>query len=62
MSFDFSTAVAIRCKDGVIFAVEKLITSKLHESGTAQRIFTIDKHVGMVCFFCQVPLSLYISL
>ena len=43
-----STAVAIRCKDGVIFAVEKLITSKLHESGTAQRIFTIDKHVGMV--------------
>jgi len=42
-----STAIAIRCKDGVIFAVEKLITSKLHESGTAQRIFTIDKHVGM---------------
>eukprot|EP00112_Aurelia_sp_Birch-Aquarium-sp1_P017136 Seg3952.1 transcript_id=Seg3952.1/GoldUCD/mRNA.D3Y31 product="Proteasome subunit alpha type-3" protein_id=Seg3952.1/GoldUCD/D3Y31 len=42
-----STAIAIRCKDGVIFAVEKLITSKLHEPGTGQRIFTVDKHVGM---------------
>lgn len=42
-----STALAIRCKDGVIFAVEKLISSKLHEPGTSQRIFTIDKHIGM---------------
>eukprot|EP00794_Sanderia_malayensis_P019763 gene19763-21697_t len=42
-----STALAIKCKDGVIFAVEKLITSKLHEQGTSQRIFTIDKHIGM---------------
>ncbi|XP_065066305.1 proteasome subunit alpha type-3-like [Rhopilema esculentum] len=42
-----STAIAIRCRDGVIFAVEKLITSKLHESGTGHRIFNVDKHVGM---------------
>ena len=50
-TFSYSTAVAIRCRDGVIFAVEKLITSKLHESGTGQRVFTIDKHVGMVSLF-----------
>jgi len=43
-----STAVAIRCKDGVVFGVEKLITSKLYEpTTTGKRIFTIDKHVGM---------------
>lgn len=42
-----STALAIRCKDGVVFGVEKLITSKLYEKTTGKRIFTIDKHVGM---------------
>eukprot|EP00111_Clytia_hemisphaerica_P016101 TCONS_00047654-protein len=42
-----STAVGIRCKDGVIFGVEKLVTSKLYEPGTGKRIFTIDRHVGM---------------
>jgi len=43
-----STAVAIRCKDGVVFGVEKLVTSKLYEPATTgKRIFTIDKHVGM---------------
>ncbi|XP_057315783.1 proteasome subunit alpha type-3-like [Hydractinia symbiolongicarpus] len=42
-----STAVAIRCKDGVVFGVEKLITSKLYEPGTGKRIFSIDRHIGM---------------
>lgn len=42
-----STAVAVRCKDGVIFGVEKLVTSKLYEPGTGKRIFTIDRHIGM---------------
>jgi len=42
-----STAVAIRCKDGVVFGVEKLVTSKLYERTTGKRIFTIDRHVGM---------------
>jgi len=42
-----STAVAIRCKDGVVFGVEKLVTSKLYERGTGKRIFSIDRHVGM---------------
>lgn len=43
-----STAVAIRCKDGVVFGVEKLVLSKLYEEGSNKRIFNIDRHVGMV--------------
>jgi len=42
-----STAIGVRCKDGVVFAVEKLVTSKLYEAGTGKRIFTIDRHIGM---------------
>ncbi len=41
------TAVAIRGKDGIVFAVEKIITSKLYEKESNRRIFTIDRHVGM---------------
>ncbi len=43
-----STAVGIRCKDGVVFGVEKLVLSKLYEEGANKRIFNIDRHVGMV--------------
>ncbi|KAM3594236.1 uncharacterized protein V6R79_004615 [Siganus canaliculatus] len=42
-----STAIAIRCKDGVVFGVEKLVLSKLYEEGSNKRIFNIDRHVGM---------------
>lgn len=41
------TSIALRGKDGIVFAVEKLVTSKLYEPGTNKRIFTIDKHIGM---------------
>ncbi|KAK2162949.1 hypothetical protein LSH36_89g07017 [Paralvinella palmiformis] len=41
------TAIGIRGKDGVVFAVEKLVQSKLYERGSNKRIFTIDKHIGM---------------
>ena len=41
------TAVAIRGKDGVVFAVEKIITSKLYEKSANRRIFSIDRHIGM---------------
>lgn len=47
----FSTVVGICCKDGVVLGVEKLIEMKMMEEGTNQRIFNIDKHVGMVCTF-----------
>ncbi|NP_001279073.1 proteasome subunit alpha type-3 [Callorhinchus milii] len=42
-----STAIGIRCKDGVVFGVEKLVLSKLYEQGSNKRIFNIDRHVGM---------------
>ncbi|RWS04622.1 Proteasome subunit alpha type-3-like protein [Dinothrombium tinctorium] len=40
------TAIALRAKDGVVFAVEKLVTSKLYETGANKRIFNIDRHIG----------------
>ncbi|XP_041352670.1 proteasome subunit alpha type-3-like [Gigantopelta aegis] len=40
------TAIGIRGKDGVVFGVEKLVTSKLYEAGTNKRIFNIDRHIG----------------
>lgn len=42
------TVIGLRGKDGVVFAVEKLVTSKLYEPGANKRIFNIDKHIGMV--------------
>jgi len=41
------TAIGLRGKDGVVFAVEKLITSKLYEPGANKRIFNVDRHIGM---------------
>ncbi|XP_031842449.1 proteasome alpha7 subunit [Nomia melanderi] len=41
------TVIGLRGKDGVVFAVEKIITSKLFEPGANKRIFNIDQHVGM---------------
>jgi len=41
------TAVALLGRDGVVFAVEKLVTSKLYEPGTNRRLFSVDRHIGM---------------
>lgn len=41
------TALAIRGRDGVVFAVEKIVVSKLYEVGSNKRIFTVDKHIGV---------------
>jgi len=43
------TAVALRCKDGIVLGVEKLILSKMLEEGSNRRIYLVDKHVGL-CF------------
>ncbi|KAG9508400.1 Proteasome subunit alpha type-3, partial [Fragariocoptes setiger] len=40
------TVVALRGKDCVVIAVEKLVQSKLFEEGVNKRIFNIDKHIG----------------
>ncbi|CAK7568158.1 MAG: Putative proteasome subunit alpha type-7 [Sporothrix epigloea] len=41
------TSVGIRCRDGVVLAVEKIVTSKLLKAGANRRIATIDRHLGM---------------
>ncbi|KAI8052368.1 nucleophile aminohydrolase [Syncephalis plumigaleata] len=41
------TAIGLRCKDGVVLAVEKLVQSKLMVPGSNRRILTVDRHSGM---------------
>ena len=36
------TCIGLRGKDGVVFAVEKIITSKLIEKSSNKRIFGVD--------------------
>ena len=43
------SSVAIKCKDGVVFGVEKLIISKMIEKSSNKRIFTVDTHIGISC-------------
>lgn len=40
------SVIALRGKDGVAFAVEKIITSKLYEEGSNRRVHSIDTHIG----------------
>lgn len=42
-----SSAIGLRCKDGVVLAVEKLVLSKMMVEGSNRRIFSADRHVGM---------------
>jgi 20S proteasome alpha/beta subunit len=44
----FRTAIGMRVKDGVVLAVEKLVTSKLLLPGANRRIQTVDRHMGLV--------------
>ncbi|KAI9011076.1 hypothetical protein HDU85_004648 [Gaertneriomyces sp. JEL0708] len=41
------TCIGIRCKDGVVLAVEKLIQSKLLIPKSNKRIQTVDRHIGI---------------
>lgn len=43
-----ATSIGIKCSDGVVFAVEKLITSKLLVPRKNVKIQTVDRHVGCV--------------
>lgn len=42
------TSIGIRCKDGVILAVEKIISSKLQKHGANKRISSVDRNFGVV--------------
>jgi 20S proteasome subunit alpha 7 len=44
------TILGVKCKDGVILAAEKMLTSKLLVHGTNHRVFPIDNKIGMVEF------------
>ncbi|KAL6530615.1 Phosphoprotein associated with glycosphingolipid-enriched microdomains 1 [Orobanche minor] len=41
------TVAAIRCKDGVVMGVEKLIASKMMLPGSNRRIHAVHRHAGM---------------
>jgi 20S proteasome subunit alpha 7 len=43
------TVVALRCRDGIVFAVEKMVQSKMLVEGSNRRIQTVASHVGMAC-------------
>jgi 20S proteasome subunit alpha 7 len=42
------TAIGIRCKDGVVLALEKLVSSKLLKPSANKRIATVDRNIGLV--------------
>mmetsp|Transcript_12361 Transcript_12361/g.21119 ORF Transcript_12361/g.21119 Transcript_12361/m.21119 type:complete len:258 (-) Transcript_12361:129-902(-) len=39
--------VGIKCKDGVVIAVEKVVTSKMLVKGSQRRCHIVDKHAGL---------------
>jgi 20S proteasome subunit alpha 7 len=41
------TSIAICCKDGVLFGVEKFLLSKMLVPGTIKRVFPVHRHAGM---------------
>merc|ERR1712070_180094 len=43
------TVIGLKCKDGVVFAVEKMVKSKMLVPGSNRRIATVAGHVGMAC-------------
>lgn len=48
------TAIGLRCKDGVVLAVEKLVMSKLLVETSNKRISTVDRHIG-IAFSGLIP-------
>ena len=55
------TCVGIRCKDGVVLAVEKIITSKLLKPGANKKIATVDRNVGVVRYQARNMVSLLLA-
>jgi 20S proteasome subunit alpha 7 len=41
------TAVGIRCKDGIVLGVEKLVISKMLVEGSNRRVQSVDRHIGV---------------
>ncbi|KAJ0043333.1 hypothetical protein Pint_18385 [Pistacia integerrima] len=45
------TVIGIKCKDGIVMGVEKLIASKMMLPGSNRRIHSVHRHSGMVLSF-----------
>lgn len=41
------TVIGIKCSDGILLAVEKLVQTKLLVPGSNKRIYTVDYHAGI---------------
>eukprot|EP01035_Chromulina_nebulosa_P020283 gene20283-26330_t len=41
------TAIGLKCKDGIVLAVEKPLISKMLVAGSNRRIFGVDSHAGI---------------
>eukprot|EP00696_Hemimastix_kukwesjijk_P014017 gnl/Hemi2/27921_TR9215_c0_g2_i1.p1 gnl/Hemi2/27921_TR9215_c0_g2~~gnl/Hemi2/27921_TR9215_c0_g2_i1.p1 ORF type:complete len:251 (+),score=72.01 gnl/Hemi2/27921_TR9215_c0_g2_i1:60-812(+) len=42
-----NTCVGVRCKDGVIMGVKKVVISKMMVEGSNRRIYTVEPHCGI---------------
>ena len=42
-----TTAVGIKCREGVVLIVDKRVTSRLLEASSIEKIFLIDEHIGV---------------
>ncbi|MDD1718013.1 MAG: archaeal proteasome endopeptidase complex subunit alpha, partial [Methanoregulaceae archaeon] len=42
-----TTAVGIKCADGVVLIVDKRVSSRLLEPSSIEKIFKIDEHIGV---------------
>lgn len=49
-----STALGACCKDGVVLAVEKILSSRMLENGSNNRIHAVDRQAG-VCICGMLP-------
>lgn len=41
------TVIGLKCSDGILLGVEKLVQTKLLVPGSNKRIFTVDYHAGV---------------
>jgi proteasome alpha subunit len=42
-----TTAVGIKCRDGIVLIVDKRVSSRLLEASSIEKIFIIDEHIGV---------------
>lgn len=54
------TLIGLRGANGVVLAVEKIVRSPLYEEDAGCRIYSIDKHIGIVSIRCPFE-TLYIT-